>query len=438
MFGLFLENGPLRVLETSPNNFNVDLRPGGSWGDIADIIFLDQPAGVGFSYFDKKPCDRLECGAIEVVQLLNQILGMYKEYQGRQLIISGESYAGKYVPHIAKKCQEEAAKNPNFFKLTGILLGDPLVNPIPQRLARYKIAEGLGIIDKRHMGAISALNRRCLETASANWTEGNDECSATIDYAIDVSGDTFSYDASIFDPDWDLTMHEDDVKHYITTSPNKEQLYQAIHVADSTKNPKFNWSSRPVADAYEFEEMSDWSVWYDLVAQPRNVSIVIYAGMYDMLDGPLTHDPWIRLLKSVKSDNGALFDQPRKIFYVQNPVTQQYEVGGYYRSDESIKFTFLTIPKSGHFVPITEQLSSRTFLNDIITKGSLQCHKANAQDCETGAIMCGYMDKCNNAGTCNPVTGRCECTDPEVYGSDCSEQWIKLPLNQTYTGLQGI
>jgi carboxypeptidase C (cathepsin A) len=131
MFGLFLENGPLRVLQTGEDNFNVDLKPGGSWADIADIIFLDQPAGVGFSYYDKQPCTSMECGAIEAVQLLKQILGMYPEYKGRPLIVSGESYAGKYVPHIARKCQEEAAKDPNFFKLVGIMLGDPLANPIP-------------------------------------------------------------------------------------------------------------------------------------------------------------------------------------------------------------------------------------------------------------------------------------------------------------------
>jgi hypothetical protein len=171
------------------------------------------------------------------------------------------------------------------------------------------------------MNAISAMNRRCLETASKNWIEGNDECSATIDFAIDVSGDTFSYDLSIFDPDWDATMHEDDVKNYITKSSKKDDLYKAIHIADSTKNPIFNWSSKPVAHAYEFEEMADWSIWYDLVASPKNVSILICGGEYDMLDGPQTLDPFIRLLKSVASDNGALFDQPRKIYYVQNPVT---------------------------------------------------------------------------------------------------------------------
>ena len=55
MFGLFLENGPLRVYQTGPgmDDFNATISSTGSWGDVADLIFLDQPAGVGFSYYDQ-------------------------------------------------------------------------------------------------------------------------------------------------------------------------------------------------------------------------------------------------------------------------------------------------------------------------------------------------------------------------------------------------
>lgn len=168
------------------------------------------------------------------------------------------------------------------------------------------------------MNVISAVNRMCLEGASKNWTDGDDACSETIDYAIDVSGEAFSYDVQIYENDWDNTMHEDDVKHFITQSNKKEELYKAIHIDGSPRLPVFVWSNRNVSRAYDYEAMVDWSVWYDLVAGPRNVSILIYAGMYDMLDGPLTQEPWIKLLKSINSDGGAIFNQPRKIYYVQD------------------------------------------------------------------------------------------------------------------------
>lgn len=116
----------------------MDLKPAGSWGDIADVLFLDQPAGTGFSYFDKTATPTLAAGATEVVQLLTQFLKMYPEYNKRSLIIAGESYAGKYVPQIAKFVQDyktEQMALPQaqqaYFELTAILLGDPFTAPIP-------------------------------------------------------------------------------------------------------------------------------------------------------------------------------------------------------------------------------------------------------------------------------------------------------------------
>jgi carboxypeptidase D len=43
MFGLFLENGPLRVTRTGPTNddLEVGLSKDGSWLDHADLLFLD-------------------------------------------------------------------------------------------------------------------------------------------------------------------------------------------------------------------------------------------------------------------------------------------------------------------------------------------------------------------------------------------------------------
>jgi hypothetical protein len=70
-----------------------------------------------------------------------------------------------------------------------------------------------------------------------------------------------------------------------------------------------------------------------------------------------------------------MWNQPRKIYYVHNDVTNSYEVGGYYRTDDNAKITLITIPKSGHFVPMSQLLASKNFLTDIWKNGRLLCHK---------------------------------------------------------------
>lgn len=101
MFGLFLENGPLRVSRkgTGADDFVMNLNAEGSWNDFADVIFLDQPVGTGFSYGNSY-IDRMEKGADEFVKFVTLFLQKYPEYKGRDFYITGESYAGKYLPHF--------------------------------------------------------------------------------------------------------------------------------------------------------------------------------------------------------------------------------------------------------------------------------------------------------------------------------------------------
>lgn len=81
MFGLFLENGPLRVTRTGPGNddFKLGLTPLGSWADISDIVFVDQPVGTGFSYGDSYN-DRMQEGADDFARFMDALLQMYPQY----------------------------------------------------------------------------------------------------------------------------------------------------------------------------------------------------------------------------------------------------------------------------------------------------------------------------------------------------------------------
>ena len=156
MFGLFLENGPLRVTKTGAglDNFSLGTAPEGSWGEFADIIFLDQPAGTGFSYFDKQPLTSMEDGAEEMLQFLIKFITKYPEYNRAKFIIAGESYAGKYIPSLAKKIllyHAEQLKRPTndqvLIDLQTLLIGDPFTSPVIQRTVRHRFTKEVGIID---------------------------------------------------------------------------------------------------------------------------------------------------------------------------------------------------------------------------------------------------------------------------------------------------
>jgi carboxypeptidase C (cathepsin A) len=100
MFGLFLENGPLRIAKNGTGNddYIINLADGeGSWLDAADLVFVDQPVGTGFSYGNSF-IDRMADGTTEFINFLAAFIRKYPEYKTIPIILSGESYAGKYLP----------------------------------------------------------------------------------------------------------------------------------------------------------------------------------------------------------------------------------------------------------------------------------------------------------------------------------------------------
>ena len=106
MFGLFVENGPLRVVRngTGTGDFVVSLpRDGqGSWIDEGvDMVFVDQPVGTGFSYGDSLATTMQQISDDMLQFLVTFIYKEYPEYQTRDFLITGESYAGKYLPQLA-------------------------------------------------------------------------------------------------------------------------------------------------------------------------------------------------------------------------------------------------------------------------------------------------------------------------------------------------
>lgn len=70
----------------------------------ANVLFLESPAGVGFSY-SNTTADFVSGGdagtAIDNYAFLVNWLERFPEYKDRDFYISGESYAGHYVPQLA-------------------------------------------------------------------------------------------------------------------------------------------------------------------------------------------------------------------------------------------------------------------------------------------------------------------------------------------------
>ena len=63
-------------------------------------------------------------------------------------------------------------------------------------------------------------------------------------------------------------------------------------------------------------------------------------------------EEWLRNSNQLQQSKSGFWDQARKIYYIKQ-ADGTYFVGGQYRYDPDNLFTLLTMPKAGHFIPVT-------------------------------------------------------------------------------------
>jgi len=95
--GAFMESGPFRV----DGKGGLKLIEGG-WEEYATVIFVDQPAGTGLSYTaTNKYVESLTESSDQFVEFLRNFYEVFPEYKAMDTYLTGESYAGQFIPYIA-------------------------------------------------------------------------------------------------------------------------------------------------------------------------------------------------------------------------------------------------------------------------------------------------------------------------------------------------
>ncbi|CAK4589882.1 unnamed protein product [Aphanomyces euteiches] len=119
--GFFTELGPYVV----ESDLSVKRNPY-AWNRKANMLFLESPAGVGFSspllnesdYNDPTTADR-------AYEFLKLFFKSFPTYQDRHFYITGESYAGQYIPYLVHKL----IKTPlDGVTLVGMAIGNPVTD----------------------------------------------------------------------------------------------------------------------------------------------------------------------------------------------------------------------------------------------------------------------------------------------------------------------
>ena len=127
----FEHNGPFRINSTTNTTL---IRNHNSFNNFADLLYVDQPFGTGFSYsFNESRIPKYIYEAAEdFINFITQFIQKYTHYQSVDIYFNGQGYGGHWaiiytdylLSHMATK-----------FNIKGVLIGNPMLMPTQQILS---------------------------------------------------------------------------------------------------------------------------------------------------------------------------------------------------------------------------------------------------------------------------------------------------------------
>ncbi|XP_064477222.1 lysosomal protective protein-like [Ornithodoros turicata] len=363
--GMLTELGPFRIDKMRPL---LHLNPF-SWNKVANVLFVESPAGVGFSYDPSKPIDYGYQTSDDQTADDNylSILDFFRKFPNfleNELYVTGQSYAGVYVPMLVQRILD----GDNDIKLKGYAIGNGYLDAGKLALSELYFGYYHGLWSSRLWR--SMIQHCCKEDAFTEecnfYNSINSSTSCLIDvnlarrnmiglnpyniyapcehivsdpkiaYVHDVRNLYMRYVSHLNEG---LKLEDRTAPACISDGPlteylNREDVKAALHVEDSPLRWVFCSSDVYFNYARQYNTMSE--VVKRLVDTGR-LRALIYNGDYDLVCSYLG-DQWFVDSLGYEATSGY------------NPWLVDGQVAGYYRTHQG-NLTFLTVKGAGHMVP---------------------------------------------------------------------------------------
>ncbi|OQV23079.1 putative serine carboxypeptidase CPVL [Hypsibius exemplaris] len=334
MFGLFDEHGPFSVtddLRLKSRDFR--------WTLLANVIYIDNPVGTGFSFTatdDGYARNEDQVGA-NLYEALLQFYQLFPQYQDGDLYLTGESYAGKYVPALGYTIH---VNNPNATQklpFKGVAIGNGFVDPenmlgFGDMLFQVGLAD---TVERDYLKAQTILIQKAIQ--EKRWRDA-----FTIEDAL-MDGDMFKYPTYFYN----ITGSRYYYNYLQSAEPpgfgnylnylNQCFVRNAIHVG----NQVFDGGNK--VEKYLLEDIFQTAKQY-LIPLLENYRVLIYNGQLDLICGlPLTEN-YLNLLQWNGGDN---YRNAEKVVW---KVEQgDVEPAGFVRHSDN--FYQVAVRGGGHMIP---------------------------------------------------------------------------------------
>ncbi|KFM61846.1 putative serine carboxypeptidase CPVL, partial [Stegodyphus mimosarum] len=330
MFGFFVEHGPY-VLKS---NISADFRPY-NWASTFQMIYVDNPVGTGFSFTldDRGYVKNQEEMADDMYEFLQQFFTVFPEYRDNDFYVTGESYAGKYVPSLAYKIHSMGTSAN--FKFKGMSVGNGMCDP--ETMMDYgDYLYNIGLVDE-----IQAKEMKNLSNSIVNHIRKKDYYEALVEMdKLIINFQLLPYTSLFknftgFDFYYNFLQSETPKDYnYFDTYVELPEFKKALHIG----NLKFQNGS--MAQKYLLLDIMQ-SVKPKVAVIMDNYRVLFYNGQLDVIISyPLT----VNFLKSVKWKHSVEYREAKRTLWKLNGKIAGYvhSVGNFYE---------ILVRNAGHILP---------------------------------------------------------------------------------------
>mmetsp|Transcript_2526 Transcript_2526/g.3863 ORF Transcript_2526/g.3863 Transcript_2526/m.3863 type:complete len:464 (+) Transcript_2526:157-1548(+) len=335
-FGAFFENGPLLLnkdLTLSRNDY--------SWTKVANVLYVDQPVGTGYSFTERKVeyVSSEKQIADELYEFLQQFFILYPQYAKLPFFIFGESYAGHYVPAIGGRIlygnQDRAGV---FINLKGIGIGNGMTHPALQFGSYAPYAHSHGLIDEETLQQVQVVYEGCVKALKSEPAEqAAKSCDPIPRMVLSAAGPVNMYDVRLTCPPgvplcYDTAYADDYFK--------SAEVQQALHVIRPGEEVR-HWSQCDGMVGHQLN--TDWFVSqrYEMPMILDHYRVLLYVGDMDFICNLLGNEAWVQ---SMDWQYRAEFNSaPRRPWMVDG------ELAGYVKTYAGL--SFVGVRNAGHMVP---------------------------------------------------------------------------------------
>ncbi|XP_020104134.1 serine carboxypeptidase-like 51 isoform X2 [Ananas comosus] len=330
--GNFQEIGPL----------DTNLKPRSStWLQRADLLFVDNPVGTGYSFVEDNTLlvTTDEAAAVDLTTLLKELYNSIESLQKSPLFIVAESYGGKFAVTLGLSVAKAIKSGELKLKLGGVVLGDSWISPEDFVLSWGPLLLDVSRLDINGADKSNSMAEKIkAQIAQGLYADATNSWS-TLEGLIISSSNSVDFYNFLLDSGMDPLS--------VTSASLMMKSYSSwVDQSDAVFNALTNDFMKPRID--EVDELLS-----------LGVNVTIYNGQLDVICATKGTEAWVQKLKWEGLKNFISLD--RTPLYCSSDAVGGTK--GFVKSYRNLHFYWIL--KAGHFVPVDQPCVALNMLSNI-------------------------------------------------------------------------